>query len=130
MEMMRLSGGEELLLEEIRAVAKHLDIIDVQLPVQRQWIEAMQALHEPLDRIDKALQEDRDRVRSALRELRGELAGIRTHLDSLMAIQKQLEYHGARLSAIEKRLTTLVETRVTPLPVPSTTFQSPPGPAG
>jgi hypothetical protein len=69
-----------------------------------------QALHEPLDRIDKALQEDRDRVRSALRELRGELAGIRTRLDSLVAIEKHLEYHGGRLAAIERRFATLVTT--------------------
>lgn len=103
---------EATLLDEIRAISKHLDIIDVQLPVQGQWIEAMQGIH------------------AVLRELRGELAGIRTRLDSLVGIEKQLSYQGQRLSAIEKRLAALVETRVTPAPVLSTTFQSPPGPAG
>ena len=63
-----------------------------------------------------------------LRELRGELARIRTRLDSLVAIEKQLSYQGARMSAIEKRLTTLVEMRLNQsVPVPSATFQSPPG---
>ena len=72
-----------------------------------------------------------DGLRLLLRELRGELAGIRTRLDSLVAIEKQLSYQGARMSGIEKRLTTLVETRLNQsVPVPSATFQSPPGPAG
>lgn len=71
--------------------------------------------------------EERGEIRSALRELRGELAGIRARLDSLVAIEKQLGYQGQRLTAIEKRLATLVETKVTPVAVPGTTFQSPPG---
>ena len=108
--MMRLSGGEELLLEELRAIAKHLDVIDVQLPVQGQWIEAIGALREPLDRIEKGTdalgealtQAEADQIRS-LREIRGELAGIRARLDSLVAIEKELAYQGQRLSAIEKR---------------------------
>lgn len=51
---------------------------------------------------------------AALRELRGELAGIRACLDSLVAIEKQLSYYGGRLSAIEKRLATLIETMLDP----------------
>jgi 3'-5' exoribonuclease-like protein len=69
-------------------------------------------------------------IQTQLREIRGELAGIRTRLDSLVGVEQQLRYQGQRLSLIEKRLAALVETRVTPLPVPATTFQSPPGPAG
>ena len=86
--------SQQVLVDEIRAVAKHLDIIDVQLPVQGQWIEAIQGLH------------------ATVRELRGELAQIRTRLDNLVAIEKQLSYQGARMNGIEKRLATLVETKL------------------
>jgi hypothetical protein len=118
---------EAPLMDEIRAIAKHLDIIDVQLPVQRQWIEAMQALREPLDRLEKGLHdgssldlqafsevlgEHLGEQKSTLREIRGQLAGIRTRLDSLVWIQKELGYQGQRLSAIEKRFATLVETKL------------------
>lgn len=133
------------LLDEIRAIAKHLDIIDVQLPVQRQWIEAMRALREPLDRLEKGLHEGSSldlqafsevlgeylgEQKSTLRELRGDLAGIRTRLDSLVGIQKELEYQGQRMSAIEKRLATYFTTKLDPAPAPSTAFQGHPGPAG
>lgn len=56
--------------------------------------------------------DERDDLRAALRQLRGELAGIRTRLDSLVGIEGQLRYQGQRLTAIEKRLTTLVETKL------------------
>lgn len=78
---------------------------------------------------------ERDELRAALREVRDELAGIRSRLDSLVGIEKQLGYYGQRMSAIEKRFATLVETKLTSpgpsttSPGPSTTFQSPPGPA-
>jgi hypothetical protein len=123
------TGGETVLLDEIRAIAKHLDIIDVQLPVQRQWIEAMQALREPLDRLEKGLHdgssldlqafsevlgEHLGEQKSTLREIRGQLAGIRTRLDSLVWIQKELGYQGQRIAAVERRLTTLVETKLDP----------------
>ena len=68
-------------------------------------------------------------IRTALRELRGELAGIRMRLDSLVAMEKQLGYQGQRLTAIEKRLATYFTTKLDPVPVPSTAFQGPPGPA-
>lgn len=74
-----------------------------------------------------ALGTEEDALRAVLRDVRGELAGIRTRLDSLVAIEKQLGYQAQRIAAIEKRLTTLVEMKVVPLPVPATTFQSPPG---
>jgi hypothetical protein len=69
----------------------------------------LRALREPVQSMEKALRE-RDDPRSALREIRGELAGIRTRLDSLVAIEKQLGYQGQRLAAVEKRFATLAET--------------------
>lgn len=51
-------------------------------------------------------------IRVEIRELRGELAWIRARLDSLVAVEKQLAYQGQRLTAIEKRLATLVETKL------------------
>lgn len=58
---------------------------------------------------------EEDATRAILRELRGELTGIRTRLDSLAAIEQQQRYHGQRLLAIEKRLTTLVEMKLEPV---------------
>lgn len=59
----------------------------------------------------------RDELGPILRELRGELVGIRARLDSLGAIEKEVRYHGQRLSAIEQRFGTLVTTTLsTPLP--------------
>jgi hypothetical protein len=49
-------------------------------------------------------------LRDILRELRGELAVIRTRLDGLVAIERQLGYYGQRMEAIEKRFATLVQT--------------------
>ena len=99
------TGGKTVLLDEIRAISKHLEVIDAQLPGQHQWVEAIQGLHEPMGHI-----------RTAHREIRGELAGIRARLDSLVAIEKQLSYQGQRLSAIEKRFATLVETKLSGTP--------------
>lgn len=62
---------------------------------------------------------ERDELRSILRELRGELAGIRTRLDSLVGIEKQLGYQGQRLAAIERRFATLVETKLEPQASPA-----------
>jgi hypothetical protein len=47
-----------------------------------------------------------------LRDIRGELTGIRTRLDGLAAIEKQLGYQGQRMAAIESRFVTLLETRL------------------
>lgn len=47
-----------------------------------------------------------------LRDIRGELVGIRSRLDGLAAIERQLSYQGQRMAAIEKRFATLLETRL------------------
>lgn len=92
-----------------------------------------EALPDDIEEWRRSVEQAGARVRNdlmtALREIRGELAEIRTRLDSLVAIEKQLSYHGGRLTAIENRLTALVEMKVNP-PVPPTAFQSSPGPAG
>jgi hypothetical protein len=54
----------------------------------------------------------KDEALSILRDIRGELAGIRTRLDGLAAIEKQLGYQGQRMAAIESRFVTLLETRL------------------
>lgn len=90
-------------------------------------VDARARLRREEEETQMALGTEEDALRAVLRDVRGELAGIRTRLDSLVAIEKQLGYQAQRIAAIEKRLATLVETRVTPVPVPSTTFQSPPG---
>jgi hypothetical protein len=85
--------------------------------IEEALLDQLRGLREPMDRIDRALRDDGDEVRTALRELRGELAQIRTRLDSLVPIEKQLGWQGQRLTAVEKRLTTLVETRLVLSPV-------------
>lgn len=95
---------------------------------ERLLLDEIRALREPLESMDKALREGGMWPEiAALRELRGELAGIRTRLDSLVAIQNELRYHGQRLSAIEKRLATLAETR---LAAPGPPLSSPPSQGG
>jgi hypothetical protein len=63
--------------------------------------------HEPRRGIYDAT---KDEALSILRDIRGELAGIRTRLDGLAAIDRQLGYQAQRMEAIEKRFATLVQT--------------------
>lgn len=94
-------------------------VLDLLREVRADLLGELRAFREPVESMDKALLDGAMDLPAVLRELRGELAGIRTRLDSLVAIEKELGYQGQRLAAIEKRFAPLAETKLDPLPVPA-----------